>query len=241
MDNALLIGLQTQRVLQRRMEIAANNLANISTTGFRADMLITEEVSRSPARSADAPQDIRFVRDLTVGRDTRQGALNVTGEAFDLALEGEGFFVVMGPAGIAYTRNGAFTLNGEGALVTQDGFPVLDSGGAPIQFDPEGERPVIGPDGAISVGENEVGRVGAALFDRPGALERMGDSLWTAGDQTANPFEGRIVQGALEQSNVQPVLELTRIIEISRAYENAARIVASADQTRQRALERLGR
>lgn len=236
-----MIGVQTQRVLQRRMEIAANNLANVSTTGFRADVLVTEQFTRRPAASADEPHDVRFVRDITVARDMRQGAITVTGEPFDVAIDGEGFFMAMGPAGVAYTRNGAFTMSADGTLVTGDGYPVLDSGGAPIQFDAQGQRPTIGHDGAISVGGNEVGRIGVAAFQRPGALSRMGDSLWEANGQTPEAFTGRVVQGALEESNVQPVLELTRLIEISRAYENAARIVSNADQTRQRALERLGR
>ncbi|MGE0046307.1 MAG: flagellar basal-body rod protein FlgF [Hyphomonadaceae bacterium] len=241
MDNAQLIGVQAQRVLQRRMEIAANNLANVSTTGFRAELLVTEEFSRQPAASADEPHNIRFVRDITVARDMRQGPIRVTGEPFDVAIDGEGFFMVMGPEGTAYTRSGAFTMSADGTLVTSDGYPVLDSGGAPIQFDPRGDRPQIGHDGAISVAGNEVGRIGAATFARPGALSRAGDSLWLANGETPGAFEGRIVQGALEDSNVQPVLELTRLIEISRAYENAARIVSNSDQTRQRALERLGR
>ncbi|MGE3143814.1 MAG: flagellar basal-body rod protein FlgF, partial [Hyphomonadaceae bacterium] len=231
----------TQRVLQRRMEITANNLANMTTSGFKADMLITDDVSRQPAASADEPRDIRFVRDITVGRDMRQGAISLTGEAFDVALDGEGFFMVMGPAGVSYTRNGAFTMSGEGALVTGDGYPVLDSGGAPIVLDPQGGPPAIGHDGAVTVGGNEVGRIGVAAFARPGALERAGDSLWLANGQAPGEFTGRVIQGALESSNVSPVSEITRMIEISRAYENAARIVSNADQTRQRALERLAR
>jgi flagellar basal-body rod protein FlgF len=118
---------------------------------------------------------------------------------------------------------------------------VLSSGGAPIVFDPQGERPLIGRDGAISIGGVEVGRLGVAAFERPGALQKVGDSLWDAAGQPQSEFTGRIVQGALEGSNVSPVLELTRLIEISRAYENAARIIKSADELRQDTLERLGR
>jgi flagellar basal-body rod protein FlgF len=241
MDNSMLIGLATQRVLQRRMEIAANNLANVSTSGFKADLLITDDTAPRPAHSEETPTDVRFVEDMTVARDMRAGAITATGEPFDVAIDGDGFFMVLGPSGTLYTRSGAFTLSGEGALVTSAGYPVLDSGGAPIVFDAQGERPLIGRDGAISVAGVEVGRIGAAAFERPGALLKVGDSLWDAAGQEQSGFTGRIVQGALEGSNVSPVIELTRLIEISRAYENAARIVKSADDLRQETLERLGR
>jgi flagellar basal-body rod protein FlgF len=147
----------------------------------------------------------------------------------------------LGPSGVLYTRNGAFTLNGDGALVTGDGLPVLNSGGAPIVFDSQGEAPTISREGVISVGGVEVGRIGVTAFQQPGALEKVGASLWDAAGQAPGDFTGRIVQGALEGSNVSPVLELTRLIEISRAYENAARVVQSADQLRRETLERLGR
>jgi flagellar basal-body rod protein FlgF len=241
MDNSMLIGLATQRVLQRRMEIAANNLANVSTNGFKADMLITDDIAPQPAQSEEAPNDIRFVEDLAVARDMRAGPIAATGEPFDVAIDGEGFFTVLGPGGPLYTRNGAFRLSGEGALVTAAGLPVLDGGGAPIVFDARGERPLIGRDGAISVGGVEVGRIGVAAFERPGALMKVGDSLWDAAGQPQGEFTGRVVQGALEGSNVSPVAELTRLIEIARAYESAARVVRDADELRRETLERLGR
>lgn len=241
MDNAQLLGLQAQRVLQRRMEIAANNLANLTTNGFKADVLVTDDVTRMPASATDVPRDIRFVRDITVARNMMQGQITLTGEPLDLAIDGEGFFQVMGPGGIAYTRNGAFTLSGDGSLVTSAGFPVLDQGGAPIILDPAGGAPTITPDGAITQNGVEAGRIGVVAFERPGALEKIGNSLWDAGGQASGEFEGRVIQGALEASNVQPISELTNIIAISRAYESAARMVSNADQTRQKALERLGR
>ena len=237
----MMIGLATQRVLQRRMEITANNLANVSTNGFKADSLITEEVTPAPARSEDTPNDVRYVEDLSVARDMRPGEIRSTGEPFDVAVDGDGFFSVLGPGGPLYTRNGAFTLSGDGGLVNADGYPVLDAGGSPIVFDARGERPLIGRDGAISVNGTEVGRIGVTSFDHPGALQKVDGSLWDAAGQSTKEFTGRVVQGALEGSNVSPVIELTRLIEISRAYENAARIVQGADTLRKSTLERLGR
>jgi flagellar basal-body rod protein FlgF len=241
MDNALMLGLQTQRVLQRRMDVAANNLANVATAGFKADGLVLAEADATTAHAQANPSDIRFVRDVALMRDMRQGPIAMTGNPLDVAIEGDGFFMVEGPSGPLYTRDGAFSLTGEGRLVTSDGRAVLNSGGAPIAFDPQGESPVIGRDGAIRVAGVEAGRIGVASFAAPGALLKVGDNLWDAQAQVSETFEGVVVQGALEGSNVRPVIELTRLIEISRAYQSAAKIVSGADDLRQRAIERLGR
>lgn len=237
----MLVALQSQRVLQRRLEVVAGNLANVDTTGFKADSIVSEEEALRPARAEDAPRDIRFARDITVARDMRPGAISVTGEAFDFALDGDGFFIVQGPNGPLYTRDGAFTLTGEGRLVTTDGRPVLSAGGSQIVFDPQGQAPRVTPDGGVSINGQEVARIGVATFARPGAMERVGANLWDAAGQAAGGFEGRVIQGALESSNVEPVMELTRMITITRAYESAARFINQTDELRQRALERLGR
>ncbi len=241
MDNSNLLALQAQRVLQRRMDVAANNLANLATTGFKADELVLETVDDTDAHADADPSDIRFVRDIGLMRDMRQGEIAMTGNPLDVAIEGSGFFMVQGPSGPLYTRDGAFTISGAGQLVTTDGRAVLNSGGSPIVFDPQGESPSIGRDGSIRVAGAEVGRIGVASFAAPGALEKVGDNLWDAQGQAQSEFEGVVVQGALEGSNVRPVIELTRLIEISRAYQSAARIVSGADELRQRAIERLGR
>jgi len=241
MDNSLLLGLQTQRVLQRRMDVAANNIANVATTGFKADAMVLEEAGNTRAHADADPREIRFVRDVTLMRDMRQGPIAMTGNALDVAIEGDGFFMVQGPSGPLFTRDGAFTLTGDGRLVTGDGRAVLNSGGAPIVFDPQGDAPVIGRDGAISVAGVEAGRIGVASFAAPGALSKVGDNLWDAQGQAQGEFEGVVLQGALEGSNVRPVVELTRLIEISRAYQSAAKIVSGADELRKSAIERLGR
>ena len=242
MDNLQLLGVQTQRVLQRRMETAANNLANVSTNGFKADGLLLEEADRTTAHADADPEDIRFVRDIGIVHYMEQGPIEMTGNPLDVALEGDGFIMVQGPDGSTmYTRDGAFTLTGDGRLVTSDGHPVLSSGGAPIVLDPQGETPSIGRDGAIRVAGVEAGRIGTASFAAPGALSKVGDNLWDASGQTPGEFGGVVLQGAIEGSNVRPVVELTRLMEISRAYQSAAKMVAGADELRQRAIQQLGR
>ncbi|HVV34844.1 MAG TPA: flagellar basal-body rod protein FlgF [Vitreimonas sp.] len=242
MDNAQLLGLQTQRVLQRRLDVAANNLANVNTTGFKADTLVLEEADDTDAHTDDNPSDIRFVRDLGVTRDMHQGDIAHTGNPFDVAIQGDGFFMVQGPNGqTMYTRDGAFTLSSDGQLQTSDGYAVLNSGGAPIQIDTtEDATPTIGRDGAIIAAGVEVGRIGVANFAAPGALSKVGDNLWEAHNNASAPFDGVLIQGALENSNVRPVVELTRLIEISRAYQSAANIVSGTDDLRRRAIQTLG-
>lgn len=237
-----MLGLQTQRVLQRRMDVAANNLANVATTGFKADGMLLEEADQTRAHAEEDPREIRFVRDIGILHNMEQGPIAMTGNPLDVAIEGQGFFMVEGPNGqTLYTRDGAFTLTGEGRLTTSDGHAVLSSGGAPIVLDPQGETPTIGRDGAINVAGVEAGRIGTASFAAPGALSKVGDNLWDAQGQQPDAFEGVVLQGALEGSNVRPVVELTRLIEISRAYQSAAKIVSGADELRQRAIQQLGR
>ena len=237
-----MLGLQAQRVLQRRMDVAANNLANVATAGFKADGMLLDEAEQTTAHAETDPRDIRFSRDIGTMHDMSQGPIAMTGNPLDVALEGPGFITVQGPNGeTLYTRDGAFSLTGEGRLVTSAGYAVLSSGGAPIVIDPQGESPSIGRDGAIRVAGVEAGRIGVASFAAPGALSKVGDNLWDAHGQAAGEFQGVVLQGAIEGSNVRPVLELTRLIEISRAYQSAARIVSGADELRQRAIQQLGR
>jgi len=237
-----MLGLQSQRVLQRRMDAAANNLANISTNGFKADGVLLEEADQTRAHADAAPREVRFARDIGTMHDMTQGPIAMTGNPLDVALEGDGFIMVQGPGGqTMYTRDGAFSITGEGRLVTSDGHAVLSSGGAPIVLDPQGESPSIGRDGAIRVAGVEAGRIGVVSFTAPGALTKVGDNLWDAHGQASGEFQGVVLQGAIEGSNVRPVLELTRLIEISRAYQSAAKIVSNSDELRQRAIQQLGR
>lgn len=240
MDNISYLGLRAQQALERRIATTASNLANVNTTGFKADALRFQVAIVPPARSGDRPNDIRFARDAGLVRDFTQGPVSRTGESFDLAIEGDGFFVVQGPNGPAYTRDGSFQLDAAGTLVTSDGRAVLDSGGAPIVFDTRGEAPQIDREGRIRVGAVNIGALQLVSFANQAGLSKIGDNLFEAKGQAPAPFEGVLVQGALEESNVDAVSAITELIQVSRAYEGAARIVQSTDDLRQRALQRLG-
>jgi flagellar basal-body rod protein FlgF len=242
MDNSMMVGLQAQRVLQRRLDVAANNLANAATSGFKSDALTFEMLIKRPAEAEDNPHDVRFVAESGMIRNMGQGSIARTGSAFDVALEGDGFFMVQAPDGrTAYTRDGSFSLNADGMLMTPEGHAVLDQGGSPIVLDPQGSPPMIDKTGAISIEGVEAGQLGVASFANAAALEKIGDNMFVANGQAPQLSEARVVQFALEGSNVRPVLELTRLIEISRAYESAARFVKNSDDMRKTAMERLNR
>lgn len=243
MDNALMIGMQTQMVLRRRMEAVANNIANVATSGFKADNFMFEADSSESASDSGQVKDIRFVREAGLVRDMSSGPIANTGNPFDVAIDGKGFFAIQGDDGSTqYTRDGSFVLGADGQLKTQSGHAVLSEGGAPLVFDLRGEQPVIDKTGSISVAGIEAGKLGIFQFEAPDRLEKVGYNAYAPGGQAATPStESRVIQGALEGSNVKAVVELTRLIEISRAYESASRMVSGDDDLRKSAIEKLGR
>jgi len=242
MDNELMIALQTQRVLQRRMDSTANNLANATTNGFKADQIRFQSLVDNAAHSEDQPRDVRFVSEAGIVRDMGQGPIARTGSALDVALQGDGFFMVRAPdGGTAYTRAGSFKLGADGSLTTLDGHAVLSQGGAPLVFDPQGGEPTIDGTGAISIAGVEAGQLGIAKFANPSALQKIGDSLFSADGETPETSTARVVQYAIEGSNVKAVVELTNLIQISRAYEAAAQMVQNTDDLRKQVIQTTGR
>lgn len=215
MDNAIYAALTRQAGLMREMRAVANNMANGSTTGFRREGVVFSEhmtaLDRQRGTLSMANAQGREV-DLT------PGALAQTGGTLDLALEREGFFMVQTPQGNRLTRAGAFMMSPEGELVNGDGYRVLDEGAAPIALPPGARNIAVGADGTISAEGQPVGRVG--VFDQPdrAALRHEGGTLFSA--EGAEPAPDAVVrQGFLEESNVNPVLEIARMIEVQRAYE----------------------
>jgi flagellar basal-body rod protein FlgF len=243
MDNALYVGLSRQMVLRREMDIVANNIANIDTNGFKVESLIQKTDPAEPAMTLGGPRPVKFVATDGVARDFGQGTLTQTGGPLDLAIEGKGFFQVQTPDGPRFTRDGRFTTDTTGKLVTQGGQAVLDESGGEIVIDGEKGPVSIGPDGSMSQGNERVGKVGVFEFANPGVLSKMGDNLYkNVSNLAAAPAaQTRVRQGFLEGSNVKPVLEITRMVEVSRAYEQTAKMMDSEADLSRRAVERLGR
>ena len=242
MDNTLLITLSAQNALRRQMDVAANNMANVSTAGFKSEAVLFEPVIRRPASIKERPTTIEFVRDYTIARDFRPGGLQRTDNALDFAVAGEGYFTVQTGQGVAYTRDGRFQINPEGTIVTGDGRPVLDNLGQPITLDVTAGSPTVSKNGTITQNGVALGQFGIARFARPGALDKIGDNLWRPNAEVAQIApDPQIVQGMIEGSNVVAVTELTRIMEISRAFESVTRLQKQAEDLRGRAIDRLSR
>lgn len=243
MDNALFVGVSQQMVLRREMEIIANNIANLDTTGFKVESLMQKTEPSEPAVTLDGPRPVKFVTADGVARDFGQGALIKTDAPFDMAIEGQGFFQIQTPNGPRFTRDGRFTTDPNGRLVTQAGHPVLDEGGAEILIDLERGQVSIGADGSMSQGDERVGKIGMFAFANAGVLEKAGDNLFrnTSNLQPQPVTEAKLRQGHLEGSNVKAVLEITRMVEVSRAYERTAKMIDSEFELSRRSVERLGK
>jgi flagellar basal-body rod protein FlgF len=241
MENAQLIGLSRQMALQRQMDVVANNIANLNTTGFKAEQLLFEEYLMPVARDRDfafADQRLSFTDDWTTIHDMTAGAVTETGNPLDVALDGEGFLSVQTPQGERYTKAGSMAIDSTGTLVDLTGNPVLSELG-PVHFTPTETDISITADGTIASSEGIRGKLKIVEFADPQAATREGNSLWAGGNpQLATPT--RVVQGALEKSNVSGIAGMTEMIRVQRAYESAASMQDRQDEMRRSAIQRLG-
>ncbi len=238
MDNASYTTLTRQSGLMREMQTLANNIANASTTGFRAEeVMFSEHVKSLGPGATSLSMASAAVRDTVM----TQGTLSQTGGTFDLAIEGEGFFLIETPNGQRLTRAGSFTPNQNGDLVTADGYPVLDAGGAPV-FVPQGLGTVgIGADGTISAGGQPIGQIGLVIPVDPNTMVRESGVMFDAqGGFDAAP-DGRMLQGFLEDSNVNPILQVSRMIEVQRAYELGQSFLDKEDERIRSVIKSMGR
>ena len=227
MENATYATLTRQSGLMSELRAVANNIANASTTGYRAEGVVFAE--HVAGLGSDHPS---LSMAMATGRVTswEQGTLAQTGSPFDLAIEGDGFFMVQTPGGERLTRNGHFTTNENGDLVTHEGHPVLDGGGAPL-FIPQGAGPVaIASDGTVSAGGQPVGQVGTFRPEDPLTLVRENGVRFRFDGAPLPAEDARVVQGFLEQSNVNPIIEVARMIEVQRAYELGQSFLELDDQ-----------
>ncbi len=243
MENAAYIGLSRQMTLRRELDIAANNIANAETTGFKVEQLLLGTEIGQRARNEAVRPGVSFVLDKGVGRDFVQGSLNETGRTLDFAIDGEGaFFKIQDGAGEAYTRDGAFTVDPTGQLVTKSGLPVLGDGG-PIIVDTARGALTVAEDGTISQDGQLLGTLTLARFDDMAVLSKDGDGLYrNASNAPALDATGvQVRQGMLEGSNVNTLVEITNLIEITRAYERATKMIENVQDLSRRSVERLGR
>ncbi|MEW6645302.1 MAG: flagellar basal-body rod protein FlgF [Pseudomonadota bacterium] len=238
MQSALYVSLSAQVALEKRLETIANNLANMKTTGFRADAVKFET-----ALSRAATQPVAFASSGDNFISRKPGGVTRTENSLDVAIVGNSWMAFNGPAGRVYTRDGRMQIAGNGELQTVSGYPVLDAGGMPVIVDPEGGPLTITRNGTIAQGPNQVGTLG--LYEIPAAarLERFGNS-GVIPDRAASPvvdyLQTGFQQGFVEESNVDSISELTQLMTASRAFQSVSSLIDGSESTMQNAIRSLG-
>src|SRR4051795_13491125 len=247
MENAALVGLSRQIALSRELDVVANNIANINTTGYKSDSTVFHEFLMPGVRaSGGAGRAVSVVHDRATWTDFNQGPVQPTGNPLDVAISGNAFLTVQTPRGERYTRNGALQINNQGQLVTSEGLQVIGENG-PIVFQPNDRDISIGVDGLISVREgnnttdSQRGKLRLAGFAEPQKLQKDGASTYMApaGVTPQVPTNARVSQGVIEKSNVKSVMEMTRMVEVTRAYTQIASMLQQQSDTRKSAIDRL--
>lgn len=235
MDNAGYTTLTRQSGLMREMQVVANNIANANTTGYRQEGVIFSEYVQAVEDGPSLSMANGNVRNTSYD----QGVLTQTGGQFDFAIEGDAFFLIETPQGERLTRAGSFTPNAEGDLVTNDGYRVLDAGGAPVFIPPDASDLSVAGDGTISAGGTPLGQLGLVVPTDPSEMTRQSGILFEAPTGFEPAGNGRVVQGFLEGSNVNSVLQIARMIEVQRAYEMGQSFAESEDERIRTAIKAL--
>lgn len=227
MDSTGYVALNRQAGLLKELDTVAQNIANSSTTGYRREGVVFSEFVVATGRSSES---------LSIGHangrsvDLTQGALQQTNGMFDFAIEGEGFFLVATPEGDRLTRAGTFTPSPDGILVAPDGAALLDAGGAPVQV-PAGVAAItLGADGTLAADGAPIAQIGLWEPGDPNGLTRSAGTRFETGGQPVAIENGRILQGFIEKSNVDPISELSRMIEVQRAYELGSTFLDREDE-----------
>ncbi|MGB3387246.1 MAG: flagellar basal-body rod protein FlgF [Pseudaminobacter sp.] len=238
MQDGLYVALSAQIALERRLTTIADNVANASTVGFRATGVKFEDVV-----SGLGEKSVSFASTGDTYLSPAAGSLRETGNPFDFAIKGDAWFGIETPAGTVMTRDGRFTMLETGQLVSIEGYPVLDAGGAPIQLDPRNGAPEAGADGVLRQDGQLVGALGLFNFTPGPNFTRYGNSGIVppgAPEPIVDRIDIGVAQGFLEESNVNPMLEMTRLIAVQRAFENTAALMRSSEQTFSEAVRTLG-
>ena len=249
MENTLLVGLSRQMVLERQMDVVANNVANVNTNGYKADRSMFQEYLASGAHEDNflaSDRRVSYVQDRATFHDFSQGAAEETKNPLDVAINGGGFLVVQTPAGERYTRDGALQINNQGQLVTAGGNPVLGNSG-PIVFQPTDKQVSIASDGNVTVleGASRIdsvrGKLRVVSFAQAQNLQKEGFNLYSAGAGIAAQPDttSKLRQGFVEKSNVNSVLEMSRMIEVTRTYTQIANMLQQQSDLYKSAIEKL--
>lgn len=236
MENPTYATLTRQSGLMSEMRVIANNIANAQTTGYRQEGVTFSEYVTRMERGTPSLSMARAGAHVT---SLEQGGHVETGGTFDLAIEGEGFFTIEAPEGQRLTRAGAFTRSANGDLVTPDGYPLLGAGGAAVFAPPDAADISISSDGTVSADGTPIGLIELVIPAEPTDLVRADGTSFTVRNGTVSAENGRIAQGFVEASNVDPILQIARMIEVQRAYELGASFLDKEDERIRNTLQTL--
>lgn len=236
MDSPLIVSLSRQMSVKDQISVIANNIANMSTGAYKAERIMFKDYL---ARSTTGNTMV-FPQQSGIYRLDGAGPISRTSNPLDLALQGDGYLVVETPAGFRYTRNGHLSLDNEGRLVNSQGYPVMDDVNRPFIFDTGVQNITIAEDGSVSADDNRLGKLKLVSFDDVQALERQGASLYKTEAPELPAPEVKVLQGHLEGSNVEPVLEITRFMNAVGSYQHAKKIIDDEYDRQRRAIQMLG-
>lgn len=226
---------------QRAMDVTAGNIANANTPGYRTTRLQFSDYI-DPGTGTSAPPGARpviYTQDRATWRETQPGAVNHTGNPFDLALTSDGYFTVSTKNGPRLTRDGRFGTTPTGTLADSNGNPVLDTAGKPIQVSPTDTQVTIAGDGSVSTENGQVGKIGVVQPTDPMRMQAEGGTNFLSTGPTSPVTSPGIVQGALEESNVQPVMEVTRMMNDVRQFQLVSQMIQAEGDREQGAIEKL--
>ena len=240
MDSTLYVALSHMNAMRRRMDMTANNVANLNTHGYREEKPMFQEFLAKDFRS----QGVSYVQDTRSVRNLNNGPLEETGHTYDVALQGSGFFALKNPTTgeVTYTRDGRFRVNSTGQVVNGQGLSVLGDGGAALSVPTTAKDVIITSDGSILADAANVGKLQVSQFDNEFLLKKLEDGRYQAPPnvQPNGKREGvQVFQGMVEGSNVNAIVALTEMVDIARGYERAERIVNNEDERIRDAVRKL--
>lgn len=235
MDNSIYIALSKQSAAETQMAMIANNIANANTNGYKAEDVTFETFIHKAGKDK-----LSYAKQAGMYRDNSQGSLDQTGNPLDLAIQGDGYFAVQTPDGERYTRSGNFSINDQGELVNTDGYKVLDQAGQSIQFQPEDRKIKVYADGRLEVDGEERGNIGVYNLN-PASATKVGGNLYSSTEAATTVDEPRVAQGMLEGSNVKPVLEMTKMIDVQRDYDRTSKFISQIFELQESAIRTFGK
>jgi len=249
METTSSIALSRKTGLQRQMDIVANNIANMNTNGFKGEeVMFVQHLVKSPGGGKLGGTKLAYVRDIATVTNHSEGPVSTTGNPLDMSIAGNGFFVIQTDEGDRYTRNGRFKLDDAGQLVTQTGFPVMSSGNSPFFMNPEDTEIVVSRDGTISTNNGELGKIKLVRFKNLQELVHNPNGLFSSeerpGEAAQDEVDGgraaQIMQSTLEGSNIKPIYEMAKMIEINRKYEGIRTFMNREDERLRGMIKEMG-